>query len=610
MTKVSWQEHFKKTLEGAEQAYSAQGPVHSPVVAPIGFLAYCLNENLIPAQEYLEWAKEAHQIPLLLDEYFLANSPSKQVFQSSKSVYRWNPFCLPLTEWDGVLMIACLEVPTNFPAGIPVAFLLASPSLMAQTWEYYAEAGLTSYEDVVVLEAASRPPLASIEELTAMDATVSREPAAEAIDLPVDLLKPKVSSVLEPTVSTVLEPKVSSVLEPKVSTVLNPKVSSALNPKIDESSASTALTDSLEALLADSNSAPKTLFDANGELLLKDEESQVISGSNPSIQTEEISAGMPEGLFAETAVDTAPLKDFNTSTLTLNTLKSASQEAIRQAPAENDLDSTKTATAHFDLETKTISMEESLSVAVPVPAAAAAPAPVQVLTKGPRSVEPLGPVASAEDIAALDNSGLHRAPPVSPQASAAMPKAPVKSTTPHGMEAAYLLEKIRKHQPELFDKETKNTLRLLKPYFKKAMLLAIGDKDRVFKPLIWDDNFALEPSAKLEFELKTPSAFRIVSTTQKPYHGFVTPNEIHDAFFAALNQSPIPENITIVPFFDGDHVVGNLLWLGEKNSYTRPLIKTPQINAKELATRVFKLTNTPATQAANPAAPASRKSVA
>jgi hypothetical protein len=474
MTKVSWQEHFKNSLQGAQEAFAAaraMSALEKDSSEP-SFLAYCLLENLIPSREYLEWAKETHQLPVLTDEFFIAHAASSKFFQTYKSLHPWNSACLPVAEWDGVLLVACLEVPLDFPADRPAAFLLAAPALMAQTWHFYSQ------------------------------------PAPQYGEI-------------DPLENLLADPALAGV--------------------------------------SGSAAPSKDLFDANGDLILKEEE-LTNAGSNPSIDlevVEEQAGGSPEGLFAETVVDATMFTSVAPG-LEANTLTAAAPEG---------------------------------------------------LVKGPRTVEALVPV---------ENSDLHRSPPVAasavnleedvidmniapaqkplagmplkipPKAAPQTPMAPVKTSTQSGIGSSFPLEKMRSKNPEAFEANVKASFKKIKPYFKKSMLLAVGGNDQVIKPLIWDDNFKTQEARKSEFELQTPSFFRIVSTTQKPYHGFVVTNDFNDSFFEAWNQGQIPDHITLVPVMDGDHVIGMLLGIGEKASYNRQVLQFTETTSKDLSLQLAK----------------------
>lgn len=555
MIKVSWQNQFKDNISGAEKDFNntlseSIRPVPAHESTPTAFLSYCLHQHLIPPKEYLEWARETHQVPVLMDEFFMAYGPSTVLFQSYHSVYTWSSFCVPIAEWDGVLMVACLEIPTDFPLDQPAAFLLASPHHLAETWAAYAQ--------------LERP--AALPSLKSANALEGMSPLAAGLSLESGIA---------------LDLKLPSAAPQQVGTP--------------------------EELFAEVEveRAPKALFDANGDLILADEE-LVAAESNPEIQLNEVeSEGLPEGFFAETVVDTptlgalgalqpagaVPVVEKISETQTIKPLakpleknSAATLEPALQAKSEPNLELNLELTLDSRLENTSLEVTALATKTVQLPLVEDT-VTEQIRTKGPRTVVALDPVVSMDNL---------QTPPSVPEARA-VPKAPVKTTTPvDPTAAAYLLEKFRKPNTNAFDKEVMATFKQMKTFFKKSMLLAIGDKDRVIKPLLWDSGFVASETAKSEFELKTPSFFRIVATTQKPYHGFVTPSDFNDTFFEAWNHGQIPDHITLVPVMDGDLVIGMLLGLGEKSSYNRNVLQFCENASKEFSAKMLKGTAVPA----------------
>jgi hypothetical protein len=106
---------------------------------------------------------------------------------------------------------------------------------------------------------------------------------------------------------------------------------------------------------------------------------------------------------------------------------------------------------------------------------------------------------------------------------------------------------------------------------------------------LWDGgDFDVRKPSMIEFSLKIPSIFRIVSTTQKPYHGFVSLNDLNEAFFESWNHGQIPDHVTIVPLMDHDLVVGMLMGFGEKSCYNKNVLQFTENAAKDLSVKILK----------------------
>lgn len=548
MTNFPWQNHFKNSLVGAKESYAkalaqasrGRGP-KDPASADAGFLAYCLNEKLISTTDYLHWAKDVLEIPILIDDFFMAHAPPTRLFESRRELFAWGPDCLPVAEWDGVLIVACLQIPENFPATSPAVFLLASPERLAETWATYEAVAPVSTLDASEAIAQTNPGIT-------IEAPVAAVSASLKIPTPVD---------------------------------------------------------AADALFGAETKPIKSLFDANGDLILAEDEisqTEAEPGSNPEIQVgaEDEAAGLPDGFFAETVVDTPLLSDLLPVESETKTHTLLAPTETGTTPVHDDtvaLEETPAAMA-FNEASVTVAFNEATAPAIAT--AKAEPEAKKPLTKGPRSVEVLGSAMSLAEMKAMkpveEEHPAAAAAPNAPSASVpktpvapSMPKAPMKAANPSSSTAAYLLEKTRKANTDTFDKETMAAFQQLKTFFKKSMLLAIGDKDQVVKPLLWNSGFLMNTETPItEFPLNVPSFLRIVSTTQKPYHGFVTPNDANDSFFETWNQGEIPDHITVVPFMEGDLIVGMLLGIGEKSAYNRSVLQHTEAVAKELSAKILK----------------------
>jgi len=498
MTRAHWQDHFTSALQNAESLYSKE-------TTTVSLLMFCLRSKLIPGIEYLEWAKENFQLPVISEKYFQVHKPKAELFKKWQKAYKWSNECLPIAEWDGVLIIACLEIPENYDNANPTSFVLASHEVLDQTWNTYNKSERVS----------SAPMGIDLADMTALAATV----VAPAAKIPSD----------------------------------------------------------------------ENLFDADGGLVLKDdahseeehsEESESSEESPEGIELsgEDEASGSPEGLFGD-----APAP--NIEPLTKN--------------IEPTTNFTKTEPLPFISMNMDVTKELRIADIPPEKKTVAAETPPK---KGPRSVEAImnfGEKTAIDQIPSMDD--LEEIPdhevqfpdkkhisPVVHATSGDFPSAPVKSTmNPQGT-VAYFLEKVRKQGKDQFDKDVIASFQHMKTFFKKSILLAIGDKDRLVKPLLWDGAFDGQKPMTSEFSLKTPSIFRVVSGTQKPYHGFVVVNDLNESFFESWNHGQIPDHVTIVPLMDGDHVVGMLMGFGEKASYNKNVLSFTENVAKGLSTKLFK----------------------
>lgn len=114
-------------------------------------LRWCLMNGKVPESEYLEWAMQRYQIPSVTGDFFTA--PGDSAFWSNvKKDYSWTESFMPVAEWEGVLMIACLEPPQKFNLARPFRLVLASARHLLYLWNSYQQSELQSSPSHPVIE--------------------------------------------------------------------------------------------------------------------------------------------------------------------------------------------------------------------------------------------------------------------------------------------------------------------------------------------------------------------------------------------------------------------------------------------------------------------------
>ncbi len=93
---------------------------------------WALKHNKIEKNQYFEWARNHYELLSLTSDYF--QQPANQdLWQQIKSVANWSVNMVPLTQWDGVIFIGCVE-PTETNWSFPVQFVLAEPHSLEKYW--------------------------------------------------------------------------------------------------------------------------------------------------------------------------------------------------------------------------------------------------------------------------------------------------------------------------------------------------------------------------------------------------------------------------------------------------------------------------------------------
>lgn len=161
----------------------------------------------------------------------------------------------------------------------------------------------------------------------------------------------------------------------------------------------------------------------------------------------------------------------------------------------------------------------------------------------------------------------------------AVPLKPIASTTPPASSPQPPPPPVREVTVSQIARST-DTFAQMHNYFQKSMVLKIDGK--TVKPWKWDDRF--KPAAKTsDMNLDTPSPFRIVNRTAKPYHGYISPNELNEKFFQEWNNNEIPDHLTLAPVIVDDSVVAMLLGIGDKASDNKLSLQHAEKIAAKLA---------------------------
>jgi hypothetical protein len=114
---VSWRQHFKIPSDKLRLS-----------------LSQVLLSGLIPEAEYLKWAQNTFGLPVVTDTFF--QIPEDPIYWDSIChLYKWNPNFFPLTEWDGVMLIGCMEPPTEFRFARDYRLVLVSPKHLQTLWQ-------------------------------------------------------------------------------------------------------------------------------------------------------------------------------------------------------------------------------------------------------------------------------------------------------------------------------------------------------------------------------------------------------------------------------------------------------------------------------------------
>lgn len=106
--------------------WSAQAPSGKPV------LVYCLEQGYVDYAEYMQWAQENFQLPVLQSTYF-QSAMDKDLLEAARNSGNWSAWMFPVDRWDDVTIVACCTPPGE-DLGENVRFVLADPRAMNEIW--------------------------------------------------------------------------------------------------------------------------------------------------------------------------------------------------------------------------------------------------------------------------------------------------------------------------------------------------------------------------------------------------------------------------------------------------------------------------------------------
>lgn len=149
-THQNWVEALNISPENLS-SWSAQAPSGTPL------LVYCLEQGFIAIDAYFQWAQKQFEVPVLDSRFFLENFDASSLKDASAQG-DWHPWQFPVENWDGVTIVACVEVPAAEDRG-NYQYVLADPRAMRDVW---ASVNATSKIGIKALPKEEAPPEAPI----------------------------------------------------------------------------------------------------------------------------------------------------------------------------------------------------------------------------------------------------------------------------------------------------------------------------------------------------------------------------------------------------------------------------------------------------------------
>lgn len=131
----NWVEALKIDPEKLNE-WSALAPDGVPL------LVWCLQEGHVSAADYLRWACDHFELPVVRSEYFLDAFNAEGAAELHRGVNTsvdWSPWFFPVEKWENVTYVACVEPPSDFNDP-NIRCILADARALQEAWSRFMAA--------------------------------------------------------------------------------------------------------------------------------------------------------------------------------------------------------------------------------------------------------------------------------------------------------------------------------------------------------------------------------------------------------------------------------------------------------------------------------------
>ena len=180
MGQPAWAQHFGISETEMSECKKSIPPNEEP-------LRWFILSGRVPEADYLTWAMTTYELPKVKSDFF-AIPPDTVFWEAVKREYHWSSTFLPLAEWNGVLLIGCLE-PPQFHFRIPqeARFVLASAESLIERFNAYGPSDSSIGSDTAVTAITKTKPIQII-----LDEPTVSEPQRPKIQQPERVEQPVV----------------------------------------------------------------------------------------------------------------------------------------------------------------------------------------------------------------------------------------------------------------------------------------------------------------------------------------------------------------------------------------------------------------------------------
>lgn len=532
----------------------------SPCPKTTPLLSWGLENQVVNEQEYLKWASEYYQLPLL-DPNFFKLSWDQGLREKHQTSTTWSSTCYPVYEWEDVLYLACLK-PHAIESSKTLCFLLTPFSSLQ---EGFAR--------------KSPPPLQSRAKLEKAE---NQEPSESALIASTPLPPPPLfADDSEPIPSTDIRGDITINHEEVALPDEKPSPDQDFSP-LDESFSFASLGE------ASSDTATEVALSAASE---------TASGTlPPPMPVEALEPQSPPIPNLNLGLDQNSEHDSEN-------ISENSQELNRDDHSGNNLEQSTEQDSglefNFSMEMAPPPANAHARETPPLPAPPSHPTDDSYLDSSSED-PPLPPPADGhlgllqkklrpEPLDSSKTEGATVPNPENPQLRAVNGK---KTDSPHLKPHQRWLDSDLK-QAHAID-QTKNLEQIitslvasLKDDFQKIMWVDYDPEKKTYFPKKvlgqWSPN---AQSWQRPLNTAEPGMFRISHLSSLPFHGPVSVNSVNQLFFDDWNSGEVPDHLTIYPLMKNKELcLGLFLGLGKADRFHFKSTITKMDSLFELATK-------------------------
>ena len=148
----TWRDHFKiddSLLEAFWEDFSQSAPIRASEMNPataeqsIEFVLWCVQQGHFTEEAFTKWQSQAFEIPVIRRAFFEA--PTDLAFwERVKELHPWSATCMPLAEWDDVLLVAITNSSSTLELSRRHRLVLATPTSLREFFERVDHASVSN----------------------------------------------------------------------------------------------------------------------------------------------------------------------------------------------------------------------------------------------------------------------------------------------------------------------------------------------------------------------------------------------------------------------------------------------------------------------------------